>query len=77
MLHVAYGITDGGFAQAIGHKSTASQVKGLDIGKWFGQRIEMAAPALRGCEPIEFVATPTGRDVFGRLLGAMESGALQ
>jgi uncharacterized protein (DUF2384 family) len=57
--------------------SRAPQANRFDVAKWFGQCIESSVPALGGRKPIEFVATPTGRDVLIRLLGAMESGAYQ
>jgi uncharacterized protein (DUF2384 family) len=66
-----------GKAQAIVDNSKAPRAKGFDVGKWFGQWIERSVPTLGGRKPIEFVSTPTGRDVLNRLLGAMESGAYQ
>lgn len=49
----------------------------FDAGKWFGAWIERAQPALGGARPVELMATPTGRRVVRRILGAIASGAYQ
>lgn len=66
-----------GIAQDIVQSSTAESAKGFDALKWLGQWIERPQPALGGRKPADLLDTPTGVDMVGRLLGAIQSGAYQ
>ena len=47
----------------------------FDSVRWFAGWIEGPQPALGGLTPAELLDTPVGRQMVGRLLGAMGSGA--
>ena len=66
-----------GIAQAIVADSIAPEAHGFDAAKWLGQWIERTQPALGGRKPADLIDTPTGIEVVVRLLGAIESGAVQ
>lgn len=66
-----------GIAQAMVANSTSDDAKGFDAAKWLGQWIEVPQPSLGGRKPAELLDTPTGAEIVGRLLGAIESGAYQ
>lgn len=66
-----------GVAQDIVHGSTAEGAKDFDALKWLGQWIERPQPALGGRKPADLLDTPTGVEMVGRLLGAIQSGAYQ
>jgi putative toxin-antitoxin system antitoxin component (TIGR02293 family) len=66
-----------GIARALADSSTAREAKGFDSAKWLGQWLERPQPALGGRRAADFLDTPTGVEVVGKLLGAIESGAYQ
>ena len=66
-----------GLAQNIVANSTAREAKDFDAARWLGQWLDRPQPALGGRKPAELIDTPTGVEVVGRLLGAIESGAYQ
>lgn len=66
-----------GLAQEIVANSKAASARGFDAAKWLGLWIERPQPALGGRKPAELIDTPTGIEVVARLLGSIESGAVQ
>ena len=66
-----------GLAKGIVADSTAEAAKDFDAARWLGRWIERPQPALGGRKPADLIATPTGREMVIRLLGAIESGAYQ
>ena len=66
-----------GLAQEMIANSKAARARGYDAAKWLGQWIERPQPALGGRKPAELIDTPTGIEVVARLLGSIESGAVQ
>ena len=66
-----------GIAQGIVADSKAAHAQGFDAAQWLGRWIEHAQPALGGRKPADLLDTPTGVDVVARLLGSIESGAVQ
>ena len=66
-----------GIAKEIVENSMAAEAKDFDSAKWLGQWLETPQPALGGRKPATLIDTPTGLEVVGKLLGAIESGAYQ
>lgn len=66
-----------GLAQEMVANSKAARARGYDAAKWLGLWIERPQPALGGRKPAELIDTPTGIEVVARLLGSIESGAVQ
>ena len=66
-----------GIAREIVENSTATDARNFDSAKWLGQWLETPQPALGGRRPATLIDTPTGLEVVGKLLGAIESGAYQ
>ena len=64
-------------AQGIVANSTATEAEGFDAAKWLGKWLGRSQPSLGGRKPAELIDTPTGVEIVGRLLGAIESGAYQ
>ena len=62
-------------AQDVVDDSTAPEAENFDTLKWLGWWIEQPQPSLGGRKPSEYLDTPTGLEVVGRLLGAIRSGA--
>lgn len=52
-----------------------TDVDNFDSARWFSRWIEQPQPALGGLRPATLLDTPAGRQLVGRLLGAMGSGA--
>jgi putative toxin-antitoxin system antitoxin component (TIGR02293 family) len=66
-----------GKAKSMVENSTSLESKDFDSAKWLGQWLERAQPALGGRKPADLIITPTGVEIVTRLLGAIESGAIQ
>ncbi len=66
-----------GMARALVANSTAVAAADFDAAKWLGRWLEIPQPSLGGRRPAELLDTPTGVEIVGRLLGAIESGAYQ
>ncbi len=62
-------------AQDVVDDSTAPEAENFDTLKWLGWWIEQPQPTLGGRKPSEYLDTPTGVELVGRLLGAIRSGA--
>lgn len=66
-----------GIARALVANSTAVAAADFDAAKWLGRWLEIPQPSLGGRKPAELLDTPTGVEIVGRVLGAIESGAYQ
>jgi putative toxin-antitoxin system antitoxin component (TIGR02293 family) len=66
-----------GMARALVANSTAPAAAEVDAAKWLGRWLEIPQPSLGGRRPAELLDTPTGVEIVGRVLGAIESGAYQ
>jgi putative toxin-antitoxin system antitoxin component (TIGR02293 family) len=66
-----------GKAKSMVENATSLESKDFDSAKWLGQWLERAQPALGGRKPADLIITPTGVEIVTRLLGAIESGAIQ
>ncbi len=66
-----------GLAQEMVANSKAARARGYDAAKWLGLWIERPQPVLGGRKPAELIDTPTGVEIVARLLGSIESGAVQ
>ncbi len=66
-----------GMARALVASSTAADAADFDAARWLGRWIEIPQPSLGGRKPAELLDTPTGLEIVGRVLGAIESGAYQ
>ncbi len=66
-----------GLAQDMVANSKAARALGYDAAKWLGLWIERPQPTLGGRRPADLIDTPTGIEVVARLLGSIESGAVQ
>jgi putative toxin-antitoxin system antitoxin component (TIGR02293 family) len=66
-----------GLAQEMVANSKAARARGYDAAKWLGLWIERPQHALGGRKPAELIDTPTGIEIVARLLGSIESGAVQ
>jgi putative toxin-antitoxin system antitoxin component (TIGR02293 family) len=66
-----------GMARALVANSTAVAAAEVDAAKWLGRWLEIPQPSLGGRRPAELLDTPTGVEIVGRVLGAIESGAYQ
>ena len=62
-------------AQDVVDDRTAPESESFDTLKWLGWWIEQPQPSLGGRKPSDFLDTPIGVELVGRLLGAIRSGA--